>query len=89
MNKLRAEILEEAKQTICQDRNDQYGEPEDNFAKIAALWSTYLGVDLKPSDIAMMMTLFKIARHKTGGAKRDTFVDICGYAACAAECCLE
>ena len=34
---------------------------------------------------AEMMVLFKIARQKTGKGKRDNFVDMCGYAALAAD----
>ena len=32
-----------------------------------------------------MMVLFKIARQRTGRGKRDNFVDMCGYAAIAAD----
>lgn len=31
----RKEILEAAEQCVCHDRNEQYGEPENNFAVIA------------------------------------------------------
>lgn len=92
----RARILEKAKEIICNDRNGQYGEPEDNFSVIAELWGTYLScrtvpkgtrVELEPADVGMMMTLFKIARFATAGsAKADTFIDMAGYAACAGEC---
>ena len=81
----REKILEEAKQIICEDRNNQYGEPEDNFANIAALWSIYLGVELDSYDVGMLMVLFKTARMMTGPYKRDSLVDLIGYAACAAE----
>lgn len=82
----REKILEEAKNIICEDRNAQYGEPEDNFACIAALWSIYIGVvELDSYDVGMMMVLFKLARMMTGGYKRDSLVDLIGYAACAAE----
>lgn len=37
----REEILNAAKQCVCQDRNDQYGSPEDNFETIAGLWTMY------------------------------------------------
>ena len=81
----REKILEEAKQIICEDRNNQYGEPEDNFANIAALWSIYLGVELDSYDVGMLMVLFKTARMISGRYKRDSLVDLIGYAACAAE----
>ena len=81
----REKILEEAKKIICEDRNNQYGEPEDNFSCIADLWTVYLGIGLNGYDVGMMMVLFKLARMMTGGYKRDSLVDLIGYAACAAE----
>ena len=84
-SKMRAEILDAAKEIICNDRNAQYGEPEDNFAEIAKLWSDYLDEDISAQDVAMMMTLFKIARIKTGGVKMDNYVDAAGYIACGGE----
>lgn len=81
----REKILEEVKQIICCDRNEQYGEPEDNFACIAALWSIYLGIDLDGYDVGMLMVLFKTARMISGRYKRDSLVDLIGYAACAVE----
>lgn len=90
----RASILDSAKQCVTTDRGSQYGSPEDNFKLIAEFWQSYLkgrsvpdGVDLciLPQDVAVMMTLLKIARIKTGTFKEDSFVDACGYLACAAE----
>ncbi len=86
----RAEILHEAERCVCTDRNQQYGEPEDNFRIIATLWSVYLcarGFDepLGPADVGAMMALFKLGRIATGGNKADNFVDLAGYAACAGE----
>ena len=81
----REKILEEAKKIICEDRNKQYGEPEDNFACIAELWTFYLGLELDVYDVGMLMVLFKLARLISGTYKRDSLVDLIGYAACAAE----
>ncbi len=66
-------------------RQNQYGNPEDSFRLIAAFWSSYLGIAVSPRQAAEMMVLFKIARQKTGKGKRDNFVDMCGYAALAAD----
>ena len=38
----RETILSEVKKIICNDRNEQYGEPEDSFEKIADYWTTYI-----------------------------------------------
>lgn len=74
-------VLDEAKKTIIKDRQDQYGKPEDNFAKIAEMWSAYKGVYFTPADVCMMMCMLKIARILTGSGKTDNYIDLCGYAA--------
>lgn len=90
----RREILESAAAIVTQDREEQYGKPEDNFGLIAALWEPYIretcvesgaGVNILPEDVAIMMSLLKIARIATGQPKADNFVDLAGYAACAGE----
>ena len=81
----RAEILDAAKAIVTGDREKQYGRPEDNFDVIARLWTTYAGHSFTPVDVAVMMTLLKVARIKTGHYKTDSYVDACGYLACAAE----
>lgn len=94
IERIRAQILNEARSIICSDRNQQYGEPEDNFAVIGELWSQYLrrakgaDIDLNGYDVGMLMALFKIGRLETGTPKRDNFVDLAGYVACAAEIAL-
>lgn len=90
----RAAVLDEAKKYICSDRNAQYGEPEDNFAAIAALWNPYLKArfgftgELTGADVGLLMALFKIGRIESGQTKRDNYVDCIGYVACAAEIAL-
>lgn len=81
----RAEILDAAKKIVTGDREKQYGRPEDNFNVIARFWTTYAGHSFTPVDVAVMMTLLKVARIKTGHYKIDSYVDACGYLACAAE----
>lgn len=90
----REEILKDAIRCVCTDRNEQYGEPEDNFSVIAELWSVYLagvGVakvsgSISAFDVAVMMALFKIGRSMTAeDQKADTFIDACGYLACAGQ----
>lgn len=87
----RGGILAAAHEAVCSDRNHQYGEPEDSFAVIGALWSAYLSRKFKKIEVdaqsaAEMMVLFKIARSITSEhPKADTFADMAGYAACAGE----
>lgn len=81
-NITREQILDEAKRIVTQDRETQYGKPEDSFARIAAFWSTYLAVEVKPHDVAAMMTLLKIARIAVQPTKADSWYDSAGYMAC-------
>lgn len=86
----RSEILKAAERCVCTDRNQQYGEPEDNFRTISMLWIAYLcarGMEhpLSAADVGAMMALFKLGRIATGGDKADNFIDLAGYAACAGE----
>ena len=84
----RQDVLLKAGNLIDGDRHEEYGEAKDNFALIAKYWNGHLGlIDfITVRDVAMMMALMKIARtHGDGRKSRDTFVDICGYAALAGE----
>lgn len=88
--------LETARRIISGNREEQYSGPEDSFAQIAEHWNVYLrrrldGIDssevnLRADDVAVMMTLLKLARLTTGGTNQaDTWVDVAGYAGCGYE----
>lgn len=59
-------------------RNEKYGHPHPVYAKVASLWSAYLGVVIEPSDAAMMMVLLKMARQQQRN-NRDNLVDAHGF----------
>ena len=80
----RKEILQEAEKCVCGQREEDYGSPEENFSMIAHLWSVYLNKYISSKDVAMLMSLLKIARIKAG-TKSDSYIDLAGYAACAGE----
>ena len=82
---LRIEVLEEAKGLITGDREEDYGDPGSNFRCIADMWSTYLDHTIAPHDVAVMMILLKLSRVQTSPGKRDSWVDLAGYAALGAE----
>ena len=87
----RNECLDKAKEIINKDRQNLYGEPEQNFGYIADYWTTYLhsrGIRGKilPHDVAVMMNLMKVARIASSPEHCDNWVDICGYIANGAEC---
>lgn len=83
-------ILEEAMSVTSGDRRRDYDAALPNHERIARLWNAYLESRAEPQspvsalDAAHMMILLKLARAcKT--PTRDTYVDIAGYARCAAE----
>lgn len=79
------DILDNAKTIINGERQGTYGNAEDNFASIAAFWSTYLNTPIDSTDVANMMILMKVARNSSGVYKDDNYIDICGYAALGGE----
>ena len=90
----RADILDGAKKCVCEDRESQYGSPEDSFGLIAELWEpiirTYCvsdGADVcvTGDTVALLMNQLKVARIVTGRFKSDSYIDACGYIACAGE----
>ena len=81
----RAEILDTAKQYVTKDRAADHGNMEDNFRTIAEYWTIYLGVEVHSADVAVMMTLLKVARISSNPKHTDNWVDGCGYLACGGE----
>jgi hypothetical protein len=75
-------ISDTAKSIVAGDRAKDYGDASESFARIAALWSAWKGVEFTSWDVAMMMILLKVSRAKTS-KKQDTLIDIIGYAECA------
>jgi hypothetical protein len=81
----RGEILDTAKHCVTVDRANTHGDAEANFGLIAAYWSAHLGRNIKSHDVAVMMTLLKLARAKSNPAHADNWIDGCGYLACGGE----
>ncbi len=91
----RQQCLDQANEIVHQDRNSEYGEPEDNFRDIGSYWTTFLRKKLKtdaritPADVAVMSALIKVSRLQNTPDHEDSWVDIAGYAACGVECATE
>ena len=91
---LRKELLSKAIEITEGARQEHYGSPEDNFARIAEYWQTYLRQTqldgyqpiISPHDVAVMMILMKVARLAADYLHDDSWLDIAGYAACGSEC---
>lgn len=90
----RKQILLDAANLIVGDRNEDYGDPYDDFGLTADLWQNYLsriierrhGLVIEPHDVAVMMALLKISRLSWTPAKKDHWVDIAGYIGCGWDC---
>lgn len=86
-----SKTLSKANDIIHGERQDQYGNPEDSFEIIARYWTTYLiyrhqkdgknVFTLDSADVAIMMTLLKVARMSGQTWQPDNAVDGCGYLA--------
>ncbi len=85
----RADILLGAEALVNGVRNNEYGEPTQDFKRTAAMWSTYLGIDVTPADMAAMMCLLKLSRIRWSPEKEDHWMDLAGYAACGWDCVTE
>ena len=82
----RVEALREAARIISGDRDAQYGGPEENFTRIATVWTMLFGREFTTEDVAMAMIGLKMARYASNsGFQPDTWIDIAGYAGCGYE----
>ena len=77
-------ILEQAKELVVGDRQEDYGDKLTNHENIAALWSIFLRKKLTAHDVAMCMALVKVARLMHA-RKTDSYIGLAAYAANAAE----
>jgi hypothetical protein len=94
----RASALREAEKLTCGDRNNDYGPPTQDFQRTADLLNA-LGyrridaadtiLDILPSDVALIVAQVKVSRLMHSRGKRDSWVDLAGYAGCGYECAQE
>ena len=81
----RNNILKKADKLTSTEREVEHGDASKNFEMVSDLWSTYLGVDIFPHEVPMMMVLYKVARTTENPHNVDIYVDTCGYGALAGE----
>jgi hypothetical protein len=60
------------------DRMRTHGNPQDTLARIAQMWTGYLGKDIHPTDVAQMMVMVKQARSRSA-YDRDHYLDAIAY----------
>lgn len=72
-------VLDTAARLVDGDRGEAYGEPVDDFARTAGI-ATALGIPLRPEQVPLLMIAVKLSRLAETPTKRDSVVDIAGYA---------
>jgi hypothetical protein len=80
-------VLEEANRLIYGDRRKDYGDCTASFQRIADMWALVLGSEVSADQVALCLIQLKVARacndaDKGAVIKRDSIVDIAGYAGC-------
>lgn len=61
------------------ERQTDYGDPIDNFTRIAKMWSALLDCHVSPEQVGLCMIAVKLSRE-THKHKDDNLTDIAGYA---------
>jgi len=76
-------VMDEAKGLIYGDREKDYGKTTDNFKDIAKGWEVITKATITPEQVGLMMAWLKICRaNQDNCEKRDSLIDLCGYAGC-------
>jgi hypothetical protein len=81
-------IADKAAKLVLGDRNDSYGDPGDDYAGTARVWSGLLihklkpGVEIDTREAILMMAAMKLRREITK-PKEDSRIDAIGYVLCA------
>jgi hypothetical protein len=69
-------------------RQQNYGHPNQDFARTAGMWTAFLAHKLKPGEVitmeemALMMGQLKMSRLASTPGHHDSIVDLIGYAIC-------
>lgn len=70
---------------VLGDRNESYGDPAEDYAKVAKMWSGLLHPilkrDITPQEAILMMVLLKMSRE-VHAPKDDNIIDAHGYLLC-------
>jgi hypothetical protein len=73
-----AEILQSATD-LFQERGLHYGHPSDNMARAARLISAYLEMPVEDYQVAVILSLVKIARTIEDAQRVDSWIDGASY----------
>jgi len=81
----RKRFLREVEQTLEGDRQVDYGDASKNFARIARMWEVIFGHQVTLEQVHLCMIAVKMSRLVNSPEHQDSWIDIAGYAALAAE----
>jgi hypothetical protein len=82
----RIAALREAARLTDGQRDRQYGSPQENFDRIAKIWTILFHREFSTEDVAIAFAAVKLARFAAdSGFQPDTWIDLAGYAACGYE----
>lgn len=85
----RSTTLTTAEELINGERAATYGDPEENFGRIAQLWNAQFGHKLSAkfaaSDVALALVHLKLSRLAVTPEHADSWIDGCGYLALGSE----
>jgi hypothetical protein len=73
----------QAIQAVTGPRAATHGDAQETLSRTAALWSAYLGKEIRPAQVAVCMILVKLVRARN--YDRDHYIDTIGYALLAEE----
>lgn len=73
-------VAETAIRLVGGDRQDQYGHPIDDFTRTAGVINALFGTEFEARDIPIIMIAVKLSRVIQSPQKRDSIVDLIGYA---------
>jgi hypothetical protein len=75
-------ILQQADEIINGERAADYGSAQENFKRIADLWSVVFGRPVTVEQVCLAMIQLKVARLCNSPGHRDSWMDIAGYVGC-------
>jgi Domain of unknown function (DUF6378) len=73
-------VLKRAGKVIA-ERQQSYGDPASSMARVAARWSTTLGVPITAEQVVLCLIDLKLTRLCHDPRHYDSAVDLAGYSA--------
>ena len=87
--KHREHVLDRAAEAVNGSRNDDYGEPFNDFSRIAHMWTALFDRLFTPEEVSKALICVKLGRLSHTPSHEDSWIDIAGYAACGYDAYLD